>query len=151
MDKNVLGETFTWFITAIPEPSEVKLQVQMGVHFEEVGEHLDALTGTDAETQGLIDDARMALAKLAGRLKHKETKRVEVLPEDRLALLDALCDQIVTATGTAYLADLKIIGGLNEVNRSNYAKFVDGKPIFHSTGKIAKPEGWMPPNLEPFL
>lgn len=152
MDKNVLAETYAWFVTALPEPHPNQLQVQMGVHFEEVVEQLDAITGVDSTTINHIDAARLALHTLAEHLKTKEEKRIEILTEDRKEFLDSLCDQLVTATGTAYLADLKIVGGLNEVNRSNYSKFDEhGNPIFLDSGKIAKSERYTKPDLEPFL
>lgn len=38
-----------------------------------------------------------------------------------------------------------------EVDRSNWSKFVDGKPVFNEQGKIAKPESYSPPNLVEFV
>jgi hypothetical protein len=34
---------------------------------------------------------------------------------------------------------------------SNEAKLVDGKPVILPGGKIGKPQGWMPPNLKPYV
>lgn len=42
---------------------------------------------------------------------------------DKKALLDALCDQIVTALGVGYMMGFDMEGALAEVNRSNYTKF----------------------------
>ena len=69
----------------------------------------------------------------------------------RTELLDALCDQIVTAVGVAHMFGLDIEGALAEVNRSNWSKFVDGKPTFDANGKIAKPATYSKPDLTPFL
>jgi predicted HAD superfamily Cof-like phosphohydrolase len=35
-----------------------------------------------------------------------------------------------------------------EVHRSNMAKLVDGKPLKRADGKVIKPEGWTPPDIE---
>ena len=46
---------------------------------------------------------------------------------------------------------LDIEGALAEVIRSNYSKFVDGKPVFDANGKIAKPATYSPPDLTAFV
>ena len=37
---------------------------------------------------------------------------------------------------------------LAEVNRSNYTKFENGKPVYGEYGKLAKGKDYTPPNLE---
>lgn len=131
-----------WFQLAVPEPTDKNRAVQIGCHFEEVGEMLQALPTSHP---CLRDD----LADIANGYK----KRHEVNGEDvdRTELLDALCDQIVTAVGVAHMFGLDIEGALVEVTRSNYSKFVDGKPVFDANGKIAKPATYSKPDLTPFL
>ena len=70
---------------------------------------------------------------------------------DDVELLDAVCDQIVTAVGVGYMMGFDVEGALKEVIRSNNSKMVDGKFIFDENGKIAKPESFSEPNLKPFL
>ena len=78
---------------------------------------------------------------------------------DRLALLDALCDQIVTAlgVGVGVLMGFDMEKALAEVNRSNYTKFAkdeQGKPVpyIKPNGKIGKnPDTYQEPELEPYL
>ena len=70
---------------------------------------------------------------------------------DHIELLDALCDQIVTATGVAYMMGFDIEGALKEVIRSNNSKMVNGKFEFDDNGKIAKPDSYSEPDLTPFL
>ena len=70
---------------------------------------------------------------------------------NELELLDAICDQIVTAVGVGYMMGFDVEGALKEVIRSNNSKMVDGKFIFDGNGKIAKPESFSEPNLKPFL
>lgn len=131
-----------WFELAVPEPTDKNRAVQIGVHFEEVGEMLQTLP---THHPCLRDD----LADVANGYK----KRHEVNGEDvdRIELLDALCDQIVTAVGVAHMFDMDIEGALAEVTRSNWSKFVDGKPTFDANGKIAKPATYSKPDLTPFL
>ena len=77
--------------------------------------------------------------------------RQDPVLDSRRELLDALCDQIVTAVGVAYMLGMDIQGALNEVNRSNWSKFVDGKAVFNEQGKIAKSENYTPPQLVEFV
>lgn len=132
-----------WFKRAVPEPSDKNRAVQIGCHFEEVAEMLEA-TGYWAPC--LRDD----LSDIATHFK-KRSPGIASDSVDRAELLDACCDQIVTAVGVAHMFGFDLIGALNEVNRSNWSKFVDGQPVFNEHGKIAKGPGYTPPDLAPFL
>ena len=44
-----------------------------------------------------------------------------------------------------------VVGGLDEVNRSNYSKFVDGQPLFDENRKIKKGPQYSRPDLTPYL
>ena len=75
---------------------------------------------------------------------------------DKVALLDALCDQIVTAIGVGVLMGFDTEKALAEVNRSNYTKFkpYDGGylPYIRPDGKIGKnPDTYKEPELAQFL
>ena len=86
-----------------------------------------------------------------GQIGDHYKKRTDAIGCDRDAMLDSLCDQIVTATGVAHMFGMDIQGALNEVNRSNWSKFVDGKPVFDINGKIAKPATYSKPDLSAFV
>ena len=131
-----------WFTLAVPTPTDKNRAVQIGCHFEEVGEMLQTLP---THHPCLRDD----LADVA----YKKDSEVEINEPglDRTELLDALCDQIVTAVGVAHMFGLDIERALAEVTRSNYSKFVDGAPVFDANGKIAKPATYSKPDLTPFL
>ena len=131
-----------WFTLAVPTPTGKNRAVQIGCHFEEVGEMLQTLP---THHPCLRDD----IADVANGYKKRHEVNVEDV--DRTELLDALCDQIVTAVGVAHMFGLDIEGALAEVNRSNNSKFVDGKPVFDANGKIAKPATYSKPNLEQFV
>lgn len=130
-----------WFERAVPNPTNKNRAVQLGCHYEEIAEGLEA-AGEDTQVIG-------EMHRVAEMLKH----HVEIGSElvGRKELLDALCDQIVTAVGVAHMFGMDIAGALSEVNRSNWSKFVDGQPVFNEHGKIAKGPGYTVPNLEPFL
>ena len=67
---------------------------------------------------------------------------------DRVTLLDALCDQIVTAVGVAHMLGMDIEGALKEAASSNDSKFgEDGKPIFNEQSKIMKGPHYQSPDL----
>lgn len=147
--QNVLAATYEWFLRAVPIPTNKNLHVQLGVHFEEVGEMLDEVYSRDMETANLVAEARLAMERLATHLKTAPND-VIAFP-DRMKTLDSICDQLVTATGVARMMQMDAVGGLSEVNRSNWSKFVNGEPQFNEQGKIMKGESYSPPNLSPFI
>ena len=134
-----------WFKAAKPNPSTADVCVQLGCHYEEVSE-MGAV---------LFDNVRFALAATAilYKIKHSEyIGAVEELSADaRVELLDALCDQVVTAVGVAYMMGMDIEGALAEVNRSNWSKFEGGVPVFNEHGKIVKGVDYTPPELSDYI
>lgn len=130
-----------WFKQAMPFPSKRNRNVQFGVHIEEVAEQFDAVNLVSIAT---------AMHQLATSFKEGDSE-LNLSPTDRVALLDALCDQIVTAIGVAYTHGMDIVGALEEVDRSNYSKFVDGQPVWDANGKITKGPHYFKPNLLPFV
>ena len=131
-----------WFKLAVPETTDKNRAVQLGCHFEEVAEMLAAIGETFIAER---------LALIATQYKKDSEVEINEPGLDRIELLDALCDQIVTAVGVAHMFSMDIEGALAEVTRSNYSKFVDGKPMFDTNGKIAKPPSYSKPNLEQFV
>lgn len=133
-----------WFKRAVPAPSDKSRCVQIGVHFEEVAEMLSALGGITSFESTILDELGTDLKQ--GHLT------LEELEINRQELLDALCDQIVTAVGVAHMFGMDIAGALSEVDRSNWSKFLpDGTPVFDANGKIAKNlETYFKPDLTAF-
>ena len=127
---------------AVPETTDKNRAAQLGCHFEEV-----------AEMHAAIGETFIAerLALIATQYKKDSEVEINEPGLDRTELLDALCDQIVTAVGVAHMFGMDIEGALDEVNRSNWSKFVDGAPVFDANGKIAKPATYSKPDLTPFL
>ena len=134
-----------WFKAAKPNPSTADVCVQIGCHYEEVSE-MSAVLYDDVEDE-LVDTA------ILYKIKHSEyIGVVEKLSADaRVELLDALCDQVVTAVGVAYMMGMDIEGALAEVNRSNWSKFEGGVPVFNEQGKIAKGVEYTPPELSDYI
>lgn len=136
---NILEQTLLWFKKAIPKPQTKNFRTQLGVHFEEVGEMLATLTTDDMDMLAYIRNAQNAMTALSKALKESNEQSCWVNPKDLVEHLDAICDQIVTVVGCAYMIDADIVAGMNEVNRSNYSKFDnDGNPIFDENRKIIK-------------
>lgn len=138
---NHVAEIKKWFELAVPEPTERTFWIQAGCDAEEYGEQLRAMNcnHTAEKIESLADEWKSHPCDYT-------TSSVS-----RKDLLDALCDKIVTSIGMAHMLGMDIEGALAEVNRSNFSKFVDGKPVFNAQGKIAKPESYSPPELEQFL
>ena len=135
-----------WFKAAKPEPTIKDACVQIGCHYEEVAEMADALRDEE-----VLESAENAADN------YKDTQGcfiyfLEDLSErQRIQLLDALCDQVVTAVGVAYMMGMDIEGALAEVNRSNWSKFEGGVPVFNEQGKIAKGAEYTPPELSDYI
>ena len=145
-----LENTRQWFLKAIPNPTSKNISTQIGCHLEEVVEMLDELTPTSDEHMQVLADAQSALGKLSELMK---TDHMAIFPAntDRQGLLDALADQIVTATGVGTFLGMNVPGALAEVNRSNYSKFEDGEPIFNENKKVMKGKDYTPPDLTPYI
>ncbi len=135
-----------WFKAAKPEPTVKDAWVQIGCHYEEVAEMADALWDEE-----VLESAENTA------YDYKDTEDcfiyfLEDLSESqRIQLLDAICDQIVTAVGVAYMMGMDIEGALAEVNRSNWSKFEGGVPVFNEHGKIAKGADYTPPELSDYI
>lgn len=144
-----INQITRWFETAVPNPSDRNALTQIGVHFEEVSEMLQALRKAGSEAQGReqLTFAGDVLSYFQRQLKSGDLA-IAFDNVDRVTLLDALCDQIVTAVGVAHMLGMDIEGALKEVASSNDSKFgEDGKPIFNEQSKIMKGPHYQSPDL----
>lgn len=150
-EKNPIGDCLDFFEKAVPGPGAKNIHTQLGVHLEEVREMLLELHTMDDETKDMVFVTGAALHGLANHLKANDCI-VRIKDENRVGYLDAICDQIVTAIGCAHMIGLDVVGGFNEVNRSNLSKFGrDGMPIFDEDKKIQKGPDYSPADLIPFV
>lgn len=147
--ENTLVQTANWFKQAVPEPTSKNLNTQLGCHLEEVLELLVELDSKTPYAQTILSNAIGALNILSETMK--ASPMFAVNEEQRVAVLDALCDQVVTASGIAVFLGMDLPGGMDEVNRSNYSKFVDGQPVFNENKKVMKGSEYTPPDLTPFV
>ena len=103
------------------------------------------------QTVGEMNDAQY---KLYLNLMEEEWRELKValFTENRVEQLDALLDFIVVTAGAIHSAGMDGEGGWKEVMRTNFAKIDKdtGKVRKREDGKVLKPLGWTPPNLEPF-
>ena len=146
MSNNLIGNIVDWFKAAKPEPTKKDALIQQGCHLEEVVEHLASM---EVEIEGLEELSY----DLKANTKNQSDDSIDDVMKtiDELELLDAICDQIVTAVGVGYMMGFNVEGALKEVVRSNNSKMVDGKFIFDENAKIAKPKTFSEPNLKPYL
>lgn len=134
-----------WFRVAKPEPTTRDIATQIGCHFEEVSEMMNAM--------GFIEIGERVNAFASEWKKGEYDCVINGMSKHRkIKLLDALCDQVVTAAGVAEFMGMDFEGGLNEVNASNWSKFnEDGRPDLDENGKIKKGPHCFKPNLEKFV
>jgi NTP pyrophosphatase (non-canonical NTP hydrolase) len=145
----------SWFRKAVPRPTNQNTHSQIGVHLEEVAEMLQLLQSAGAN-QRVRDELQLAVDVInhVQRQIKGFTEGSEILLKylNREEILDALCDQIVTAVGVAHMLDMDIENALLEVARSNDSKFdQEGKPIFNEQKKILKGPNYTPPHLTPYV
>lgn len=82
-----------------------------------------------------------------------EELRQAVEQGDRVEQLDALIDILVVTIGAIHSAGDDGEGAWKEVMHTNFAKIdkETGKVRKREDGKVLKPSGWVPPNLDPFV
>lgn len=141
-----------WFKTAKPNPTDKDLATQTAAHFEEVAELIEVFAKNNKNTdlQTKANAAYIALKSLTSYM-YTLGKLPELSQEENVAILDALADQVVTGTGIAYFAGYQFDKALTEVNKSNYSKLEDGKPVLNSDGKIMKGKDYFKPDLTNFV
>lgn len=149
---NTIQSIVEWFKIAKPNPSNQDLIKQIAFHCEEFAEMLDAIY-----CDIVSEKVKELKEVLMGISDDKERSDNFVSSINRVGLLDALCDQTVTATGVATFAGMDFEPALEEVDNSNWTKFaLDEKgnpvPYIRPDGKIGKnPETYKEPQLELFL
>lgn len=138
-----------FFKKGFPETSPKNFRTQIGVMFEEFGETLTALQASSPEDQMLIGYLQAAISQAGEHLKNSDGV---IGIKDRVEFLDGLCDVMVTAVGAARHANMDIVGGFAEVNRSNNSKFDEnGEPILDKNLKLIKGPNYSKPDLKIFV
>ena len=87
-------------------------------------------------------------------IKEEYTELQQAVTDDNLVeQLDALIDILVVTIGAIHSAGFDAEGAWKEVMNTNFAKIdkETGKVRKREDGKVLKPVGWTPPNLEPYL
>lgn len=144
-----IQEIIEWFKAAKPEPTEKDKATKIGCHFEEVSEMMWSLSCNNIANKTYEFSEEFYASSAID--KDIDGEFVELPKNWEIDLLDALCDQIVTAIGVGYMMGFDMVGALDEVNKSNWSKFKDGVPAFDENGKIAKADGYFKPDLAKFL
>lgn len=149
MTDQTLQSIIDWFKIAKPSPTYQNIMQQMACHFEEVAEMCNAIGIYDVESE--LIQLKYDLISVSRADKGYSDANFFIRHTDKKDLLDALCDQIVTALGVGYMMGFDMEGALAEVNRSNWSKFENDKPVINEQGKITKGKDYTPPNLESFI
>jgi len=93
--------------------------------------------------------------KLYLKLINEESQELidAVTNNDGVETLDALIDILVVTIGAIHSLGADAEGAWKEVMTTNFAKIdkETGKVRKREDGKVLKPVGWKPPELEPFL
>jgi len=100
---------------------------------------------------GMNDDQFRLYAKL---ITEEYTELQEAIAAgDKVETLDALVDILVVTLGAINSMGADGEGAWREVMATNFAKIDrrSGKVLRREDGKVLKPEGWQPPQLQNFL
>lgn len=135
-----------------------KRKIQFRVFIEEVIELLQSVTSKKEfysslkdefayQTYIYLENAIIALEKLKYFITHNKEDFV-IKIDDREKFIDSLCDVYVTIIGLMVFYDVDVEKAVKEVNKSNFSKFINGKPVFDNTGKIKKSSYYKKPNFK---
>lgn len=101
------------------------------------------------------DEWNLNQFELYTKLINEEVGELEtaIADGDRVEMLDALTDILVVTIGAIHSMGADGEGAWKEVMQTNFAKIdkETGKVRKREDGKVLKPVGWTPPNLEPFV
>ena len=118
---------------------------------EQVREFHDAFGVPVVERPALPPEERRALRSRILREEFEEYNHAE-LGDDLAEIADALGDMAYIIAGTALEYGIPLDRVLDAIHASNMAKLgPDGKPIMREDGKVIKPKGWQPPDIEAAL
>lgn len=67
-----------------------------------------------------------------------------------IAIIDGLVDSIVVLIGTAIAYGIKLQPFWDEIHKTNMAKVIPNI-VTSPSGKILKPDGWIPPDIKKIL
>ena len=142
--------TADWLAACGKEPGNPDhISAQIACDLEEVAEWLMCLDSTDYAVRVKIIRAHEALESVVELAReHASAHKLYIDRDDHAAALDALCDRQVTADGVAYLMGWRKETADRRVMDANDAKLVNGKPVIDASGKIRKPDGWMPARMD---
>lgn len=127
---------------------------------EESGTEVDRLQLLPAEAENEVrmlaeelEELQTALVTGYKRAKLGEQSRPFTnVQEQRIEILDALCDIIYVAAGTAAKLGFDLEGALSEVCWSNESKKdLNGNYEKDANGKIIKGDNFIPPDLSAFI
>lgn len=90
--------------------------------------------------------------ELYKRLIHEEVEELNTATSP-VEQLDALVDILVVTIGAMHSLGVNANGAWDEVMKTNFAKvdWSTKKVIKRADGKVLKPEGWQPPQLDKFV
>ena len=152
---SVFAKINVWFQKTIPSPSPTDIHTQAADHLEnsvafllvcqeigsnkssreELGFAVNVLDFTQRRVRSLTDGTELVIDDL-----------------DRESLIRALCSQVRSCIGLAYMLEMDLEGALQEVSASDNTRLgVTGEPIFNGLNQIVNGDRFRRPVYTQFV
>lgn len=95
-----------------------------------------------------VDDVELRMRLVREEIKELVDAHVA---RDMVEVADAIADTIYVLCGMAVSYGVPLNEVWTEVQRTNMAKVGENGPIYRADGKVAKPDGWQPPDIESII
>lgn len=152
MSNGLLESTVEWFYQANqqprpPAPDIRQIGFYIGMQLEELGEKIAVISLTDGNWM-----KSLAHAYKNGMFDGAVAEKMQD-PANAKELLDGDMDMLWVTIGGARAQGADVVGAFGAVAEANWAKRWQDD-VFHNdpaTNKVIKPDGWVAPDLTPFI
>ncbi len=120
-------------------------------NFEKVGIFMKTF-GQEVKTKAELSNNKINELRISLISEELEELKKAIKDNDILEVADALTDILYVAYGAGHAFGINLDKCFNEVQESNMSKLgPNGKPIYHTSGKVMKGPNYFKPNLNKFL
>ena len=120
-------------------------------NFEKVGLFMKTF-GQEVKNNSGLSTEKINSLRISLILEELDELKKAISDNDIVEVADALTDILYVAYGAGHAFGINLDKCFNEVQESNMSKLgLDGKPIYHESGKVMKGPNYFKPDLSKFL